>query len=100
MNTNHILVAHIYLYKVELYHFENDGALAEFAYLLLLCLKSTICITNKPPSINIIIRNTLYAERLMVSSCSEIAGVREWHQWRENGVSQSVGDASDVTSRE
>ena len=38
MNTNHILVAYIYLYKVELYNFENDGALAEIAYLLLLCL--------------------------------------------------------------
>ena len=96
MNTNHILVAHIYLYIVELYNFQIGGALAEIADLLLLCLKSTICITNKPPSINIIIRNTLYGERLMASSCPEIAGVREW---LENGVSQSVGDASDVSSR-
>ena len=38
MNTNHILVAHIYIYKVELCNFENDGALTEIEYLLLLCL--------------------------------------------------------------
>ena len=36
--TNHILVAHIYIYKVVFENFRFDGALTGIAYLLLLCL--------------------------------------------------------------
>ena len=42
LNTNHILVAHIYIYKVVFENFRFDGALTGIAYCIENALKSAV----------------------------------------------------------